>query len=277
MSQRQLLTGTKFAIRSGNCETVELLLKHGADPNQTYGSLATSPLNSAFFMGRPDIVRPLLTAGADLKYVNEQGWTNLNYIWDPERSNHSTVAELIAICGPEIDQEWRLSDFCGCTPIHRAAGFGNSDHIRTLCNMRVLKQDNLPLTNAYWCPLMCAAAFGNLSTFKKLVEMIYTHPALLKREDRRGWNLLHLAAMSGSQAMLSHLLLLGFNPKALTSGANFMLPKELEFQELTARVIARFYHYEEIYNDALRAAGKWDDFVAENEKETREERLIEFE
>lgn len=64
---------------------MKFLLESGADPNQIYGENNTSPLNNAFYVGRIDIIRQLIAAESDIDYVNQRGWTSLNYLWDPER------------------------------------------------------------------------------------------------------------------------------------------------------------------------------------------------
>jgi ankyrin repeat protein len=64
-----------LAIFSGNEGAVRLLLERGADPN----ALATAdiarvrPLGTAAFVGRPDLEKILLDAGADPALAREEG------------------------------------------------------------------------------------------------------------------------------------------------------------------------------------------------------------
>jgi ankyrin repeat protein len=53
-----------LAAYHGHLETVSLLLKHGADPNQA-NDKGQTPLAGAVFKGEGGIVRALLAAGAD--------------------------------------------------------------------------------------------------------------------------------------------------------------------------------------------------------------------
>lgn len=66
-----LLTVATFC---GHPETVEMLLKKGADPNQKNKDLAT-PLHVAAFMGRVESTRLLLNAGANLETRDGNGKT----------------------------------------------------------------------------------------------------------------------------------------------------------------------------------------------------------
>jgi ankyrin repeat protein len=94
--------------------------------------------------------------------------------------------------------------------------------------------------------------------------------------DKRGWNLLHLAAASGSEEMISHLLSLGLDPRALSDPATFMLPEELDNKSLTPRKIAEHYRHGKIYDDTLRAAGLSDHTSNVEQSEEIEEKLVEL-
>jgi len=274
-----LLTVLKFAIRAGHYDVVKFLLDNGANPNQTFGKRATSPLNNAFLTGRPDIIRLLLHAKGDLEYVNRRAWTSIYYIWDPdpEISAHSSavIAQILDICAAHHFDCWNFRDIAGWAPLHRAAAFGHEADIRKLFNLGFINRRATPLTAANWSPIQCAARFGNLSTFKYLSKD-YCTPNLQQMFDRRGWSLLHLAAASDSEEMISHLLSLGLDPRATSDPAYFMLPEELEFKSLTPRTIADHYQHGEIYDRAMRAAGLSDHTSNMERSEANEEKLIEL-
>lgn len=265
----------KFAIRGGHYHVVKLLLDNGADPNQTFGEKETSPLNNAFLIGHADIIRLLISAKADLEYMNKRAWTSLYYLWDPTVPYHNTTAEILEICTLHQVDSWQLRDVAGWTPLHRAAAFGQEADIKKIFNLGVIDRTANPLTVVNWSPIQCAARFGNLSTFEYLSQNYYT-PDLQRIFDKRGWNLLHLAAASGSKGMISHLLSLGLDPRALSDPATFMLPEELDNKSLTPRTIAEHYRHGEMYDHALRAAGLSDHSSNLEQSEEIEEKLIEL-
>jgi ankyrin repeat protein len=73
MSARARATPLSQAVRSGDLETVRLLLATGADPNTT-GTAGWTPLHVAVDHGNPHVVRALLEAGANprLRDISDQ-------------------------------------------------------------------------------------------------------------------------------------------------------------------------------------------------------------
>ena len=93
-----------------------------------------------------------------------------------------------------------------------------------------------------------------MSTFSFLAEDIPI-PILLTLKDSRGWTLLHLAAASGSDKMITFLVEIGAEPTTLSYPASVLVPEEMEYKELTPRTIAEYYGHGQLYDDALRTAG----------------------
>jgi len=60
------------AAVGGATATAELLLQRGADPN-SQGEFRRTPLWRAAFLGKSDLILPLLSAGADPRIPNEAG------------------------------------------------------------------------------------------------------------------------------------------------------------------------------------------------------------
>ncbi|KAH7317244.1 ankyrin repeat-containing domain protein [Rhexocercosporidium sp. MPI-PUGE-AT-0058] len=246
------LTLLRFAIRAGHLSAVKTLLDQGADPNLTFGTKETSALNNAFLLGHSTILRLLLAAGADLEYVNARAWTSLFYLWDPDLPNHSCTLEILDICCANRFNGWDYSDTVGWAPIHRAAAFGFGFHVSKLINLGASVNRETVFGN--WTPLQCAARYGNMSTFSFLAEHIPV-PILLTLKDSRGWTLLHLAAASGSAKMITFLVEVGVDPRALSDPASVLVPEELEYKELTPQKIAEYYGHGRLFDDALLAAG----------------------
>ena len=71
------LTPLLFAVRQGNTESVNALLKAGADVNQVSAGDHTSPLLMATINGQFDIAKTLLAKGANPKLASDAGNTPL--------------------------------------------------------------------------------------------------------------------------------------------------------------------------------------------------------
>jgi hypothetical protein len=196
------------------------------------------------------MVRLLLSAGADLDYVNGRTWTPLSYIWDPQRPSHAAT-ELIEICKLEGFTGWEYRDMWGWTPMHRAAAFGHGEDVQKLLDVGV--SPNAVTVPAAWRPVHCSVKYGNESTFDKFVE--HTVPAvLLKMRDARGWTLLHLAAERGSKNILLKLLGMGANPEILSEPSTVLVPEGLQGVQLSARTIAIHCNNGEIFDEAIKEA-----------------------
>eukprot|EP00955_Chlamydomonas_euryale_P105733 365661-Chlamydomonas_euryale.AAC.18 len=84
----------KLFCSSGTLSTVQLLLDSGADPN-TRGEFARTPLWRACFLGKAEVVMPLLRAGADPRIGNHQvGVMRLctDTLWQQARAHPSSCS-----------------------------------------------------------------------------------------------------------------------------------------------------------------------------------------
>ena len=207
--------------------------------------ILSSPLDIAFRLGKTDIIRQLLRAGADLDYQNRRTWTALSYLWDPDRPTPASASEILGICSAAEFAEWNQTDPSGWTPCHRAAAYGTGEDIYSLhCkggNMRGYTTDDL------WGPLTCAVWKDNESTFDVLVGL-FDAVEVRDVRDSNGWTLLHLAAENGSRHMIKTLLDLGVDPKALTVPPQEWLPEKLVWEKLTAEAIAREYGHGDMWD-----------------------------
>ncbi len=67
-----------LAASRGELQELEILIRHGADPNLP-GEHDFTALHLAILMGRLEAVRFLIGAGADLTLCNDDGFTPLAY------------------------------------------------------------------------------------------------------------------------------------------------------------------------------------------------------
>jgi ankyrin repeat protein len=77
---------------------------------------------------------------------------------------------------------------------------------------------------------------------------------IIKLRDTRGWTLLHLAAQSGSVAIITKLLKLGHHPYDTTDGCTMKVPDGLKMKELTPGDIAYWHQTQDAYEQALKNA-----------------------
>jgi hemoglobin len=125
-SGRTLLHG---AAAAGNCETVGLLLRLGADPNVADGGGHTplySVANECQARGAADVVRALVQAGA--RVDARDGVKHCTALHMAARRGNVEVAEALLDSGAGIE----LRDSLGETPLRRAVNCGQTNVARLL-------------------------------------------------------------------------------------------------------------------------------------------------
>jgi ankyrin repeat protein len=172
-------------------------------------------------------------------------------MYDPELSNLHTL-ELLEICASLGFSHWDSQDAVGWTILHRAAAFGQGRDIKKLLHLGA--SFNVSVHHLNWLPIHCAVKYGNESTFDLLANLIEP-PYLITLTDSRGWTLLHLAAESGSEALMLKLLRRGLNPREKSDASTRSVPQGLELLELLPVDIAKSCGNGQIYERALKAAG----------------------
>lgn len=146
--------------------------------------------------------------------------------------------------------DWDIQDGLGWTIFHRAAAFGQAKDLKKLLSLGA--SSRLYTFQLRWLPVSCAVNFGNESTFDFLIDMIPPQdlPSLV---DTRGWNLLHLAAENGSEAIMTKVLKRRVFDLDATTDGSFAVPGNLTLQKLTAFEIARHYNHESAFVRAVNA------------------------
>ncbi|KAH8988351.1 ankyrin repeat-containing domain protein [Lactarius akahatsu] len=109
------ITALHWAAISGQAETCEYLIDHGAELNAVTRTLLASPLQWAALQGLPDIVHLLIRHGADPRLLDAQGYSSLH------AAVHSSSywCLLLLLCQPEVSPDER--DRKGRTALHWAA------------------------------------------------------------------------------------------------------------------------------------------------------------
>lgn len=197
------------------------------------------------------MIRLLLQSGADIDYINGRAWTALSYLWDPVRPNHSTTLEILRICHRADFSGWNRGDKMGWAPAHRAAAFGEKDHIDMFQRFNNhVDPVNQQTWEAGWNYIQCAARFGNVCTFQALADSVH-YIELERMLDNRDWTLLHLAAAGGSLELMRLLAGAGLSPDRWSFPSDELMPPELVNKALTPRMVAAHYGYIKAYDTAF--------------------------
>lgn len=83
------------AVRVGDVDAVDMLLKHGADPNIRVSRFGVTPLMIAARDGRVGIVKLLLDHGADPTIKDTRGFTVLQFVRPEEGGEQAKITALI--------------------------------------------------------------------------------------------------------------------------------------------------------------------------------------
>ena len=227
-------TPLAWAVNRQDEESVRLLLKAGAKPN-VLDVDGASPFLLACELGEPDIVADLLKAGADAKAARPDGISALALC--ATTSTPATLENLIAK-GADVNG----ADLQGQTALMRAAAKGDTDNMAVLikhgANVNVATKNGwTPLffalkSKVAAAPNMLAAAGADtkavLPDGTSLIQasiMEHNIPFAAKlisaldnmsQTDKRGRQLIHVAAASGDAELVKLVLSKGGDPNAMT-------------------------------------------------------------
>ncbi|KAI1323574.1 ankyrin repeat-containing domain protein [Xylariaceae sp. FL0255] len=251
-----------YAIESGSARLVRLLLEHGAEPDLAYGDYNMTALQSCFLRGKLDIARMLLSRGADIEHVDNDGYSALSYLWVVEKPLEDSV-DFMRLCLSSEFSEVIASDSRGWTAFHCAAGVPTPEDIRTF--IKLGGSPNLRAEWYGWTPLFFAASHDNVETFKAIVE--HSGPDVYGSLDGDGWNLLHCCTYFGAPRVVRMVLENGVDVNAKTHPAPLPEDPELSYKELKASDLALYIgpNRFQMFTDALRDAGRDADLAAVEE------------
>ena len=164
------------AIGEGDLETMQKLLKHGADPNAESGGYTA--LLDAIADGNESIISSLIDHGAGLKNQGSPAWTPLNYasFW-----GNTGVVKVLIKKGADVN----LPDVDGVTPLDIAIGNDRQDLTKLL-------EENGAKSGAEKS-LFAAALVGNLDAVQKHIANGVDVNLISKDGD----SILSLAQISG--------------------------------------------------------------------------------
>ena len=183
---------------------VKFLLSMEQNPNETDRDGNTALLEALEYEYNADMVDTLLDGGADPQISDERGTTVLHVA---AATGHDSLVQLMLF--HKVNPNCASHD--GGTPISRAAANGHEEIVQLLLQDPTF--DATTQSRHDWVRLsQCYNAIKtrNLQQFKD----VSTRPLSLAFADRKGQTLLHLAAATGIEEMVSRLLTLGANVNA---------------------------------------------------------------
>ena len=202
------LTPLHIATRSGQEQTVQLLIEKGASVNAKDKG-GWTPLYCAVESGYKNIVELLISNGA---YVNATGGVEKESF--PRESGFTALHKAAAVGHMEISQlliakgaKLNSRDSTLGTPLHSAAEWGQQNIVQLLIEkgVNVNSRDNSLRT-----PLHRATSIGQTATVKFLIGQ----NAETNAKDANGMTSLHIAAFEGNKECLEVLISKGANLNA---------------------------------------------------------------
>ena len=178
------------AARTGTPEIVKNLLTYGADPNVATNAGVT-PLHQAAARGSLDMVKELIKAGADVNAIAKNGRTPIFYA--AARGKASTVNCLL-----ENKAEVNLADEDGLTPLHCAASSGNATLVKYLVSN---KNANFAATANDGTTVLIAGA-----KYPDIVKFLADKMPNVNGVDKDGNSALHLCAETADEETVRKLL-----------------------------------------------------------------------
>ncbi|MGD8501864.1 MAG: ankyrin repeat domain-containing protein, partial [Phycisphaerales bacterium] len=198
------------AASDGDIELIRSLVSSGADVNEQ-NNWGWTPLYTAVATGHGDIVRLLIAEGADADTPSKAGLTPLHFAVN---NGNRDIAKLLIKNGADC----RTADENGATPLHASAERGHIDIARLLVdnNADIDAKDKW-----VWTPLF----YSCWKNHKDLAEFLITKGADINIKDSRGMTLLHIA---GQQDIIELLIAKGIDVNSKNNSGQTPLHSALQ-------------------------------------------------
>ena len=210
-------------------------------------------LQSSFLRGHLDIARLLLTRGANIEYIDSDGYSVLSYLWIVDKSSEMSM-DFMRLCLANEFAEVNACDSRGWSAFHRAAAIGTAEDVEAFLRLGA----SLALRAEWygWTALFFAASHDNVETF----QMIVRHSAndVYESLDGDGWTLLHCCIYFGAPRVMRLVLQNGVDVNQLSHPAPLPEDPELSYRELTPSDIAIYIgpNRYQMFLEALTETGR---------------------
>ncbi|XP_067675592.1 uncharacterized protein [Haliotis asinina] len=197
---------TPFIVSSvkGNIIILDLLMKHGANPNVVNRRNLT-PLHYLCAAGHLKGVEMIITKIQDINKVGGHNENTALHEAAKHRSDRSLACVQMLIEG---NAEINLKNSIGATPMHEAAKAANGETVKYLLEAGAYPHSE---DNTKTSPLMSACHSGSFD----IVEVLLNKKADIDKQDVHGYTALHLASKSGYKDIVFILLQRGANMNIL--------------------------------------------------------------
>ena len=181
------------AVWLRSAEIVKFLVSKGANVH-TKNAFGVTPLHNAVEIGSIDIVKFLVSQGADVNTTGLNDWTPLHLAL---RHDLNEIAEFLVFNGADVNARTH-----GNTLLHNAVQNARQSGSVNIVKFLVSNGADVNAANlAYWTPLHFAARDGLL----EIVEFLVSNGANVNVTDERGGTPLSLARSNNHAAVANFL------------------------------------------------------------------------
>ncbi len=153
----------------GDIDEVKRLIKAGVDVNEKFNDGATHDITAlvlAVLLGRAEICKVLIDAGANVSIKSSRGMTLLHNVAIPG-GDYKDVAELLIAKGLDVNAKIKYGESKDATPLHVAAGKGNIKVAEVLIKNGA--ELDAKTSQHHHTPLHMAARYGHNAVAELLI------------------------------------------------------------------------------------------------------------
>ena len=200
------------ACRSGHAEIVRILISHGADL-KAINSKGKNVLHLACQSGDLELVRMLIEEEPSLTTeCDDNGQTALHF--SAAKGHMSIIKALLDLQGaPDVNEQNEQGD----TPLDLAIINGWPECVKVLLESgSLISTESTDKDTSIWDKIFRLDVSSKKDTMLKLVDILLSHGADIAH-SATGYSLLHCAAAAGMIDLAKKCLDAGVNPRAKTS------------------------------------------------------------